>query len=116
MDFNQRLENKDNEIFEAISNEAKRQADQIELIASENYVSKAVLEAQGSILTNKYAEGYPNRRYYHGCDFVDVVETLAIERAKDPCGQRALVLPVAVRGHECNARNGGALRVPEESG
>ena len=82
MDFNQRLENKDNEIFEAISNEAKRQADQIELIASENYVSKAVLEAQGSILTNKYAEGYPNRRYYHGCDFVDVVETLAIERAK----------------------------------
>ena len=76
------LENKDAEIFEAINGELQRQTDQIELIASENYVSKAVLEAQGSILTNKYAEGYPNKRYYHGCEFVDKVETLAIERAK----------------------------------
>ncbi len=82
MDFNQLLENKDKEIFDAIKCEFSRQADQIELIASENYVSKAVLEAQGSILTNKYAEGYPNKRYYHGCEFVDKVETLAIERAK----------------------------------
>lgn len=82
MDFNQTLENKDIQIFDAIKGEASRQADQIELIASENYVSKAVLEAQGSILTNKYAEGYPNKRYYHGCEFVDKVETLAIERAK----------------------------------
>jgi len=82
MDFNQTLENKDKEIFDAIKGEYSRQTDQIELIASENYVSKAVLEAQGSILTNKYAEGYPNKRYYHGCEFVDKVETLAIERAK----------------------------------
>ena len=72
----------DREIFEAIEHELKRQRDQIELIASENIVSRAVLEAQGSILTNKYAEGYPGRRYYGGCEYVDVIETLAIERAK----------------------------------
>ena len=82
MYFNQSLEIRDKQIFEAIDGELNRQTDQIELIASENYVSKAVLEAQGSILTNKYAEGYPNKRYYHGCEFVDKVETLAIERAK----------------------------------
>ena len=82
MNFTQDLETTDKEIFDAINGEACRQSDQIELIASENYVSKAVLEAQGSILTNKYAEGYPNKRYYHGCKFVDQVETLAIERAK----------------------------------
>ncbi|MBQ8870701.1 MAG: serine hydroxymethyltransferase [Alphaproteobacteria bacterium] len=82
MYFNQSLELSDKQIFEAIDGELNRQTDQIELIASENYVSKAVLEAQGSILTNKYAEGYPNKRYYHGCEFVDKVETLAIERAK----------------------------------
>lgn len=76
------LKNQDPEIFEAIEQEKQRQLDQVELIASENYVSKAVLEAQGSILTNKYAEGYPGRRYYHGCENVDIVETLAIERAK----------------------------------
>ena len=58
----------------------KRQQDEIELIASENIVSRAVLEAQGSVMTNKYAEGYPGRRYYGGCEFVDVAETLAIER------------------------------------
>ncbi|MBB4642061.1 serine hydroxymethyltransferase [Rhizorhapis suberifaciens] len=69
-------------VFDAIQGELKRQQDKIELIASENIVSKAVLEAQGSILTNKYAEGYPGKRYYGGCEFVDVVETLAIERAK----------------------------------
>ncbi|HEX5775384.1 MAG TPA: serine hydroxymethyltransferase [Caulobacteraceae bacterium] len=72
----------DREIFDAIEHELRRQRDQIELIASENIVSCAVLEAQGSILTNKYAEGYPGRRYYGGCEYVDVIETLAIERAK----------------------------------
>ena len=72
----------DAEIVKAINDELHRQQNQIELIASENIVSKAVLEAQGSILTNKYAEGYPGRRYYGGCEFVDVVENLAIERAK----------------------------------
>ena len=66
----------------AIGRELRRQQDQIELIASENIVSRAVLEAQGSALTNKYAEGYPGRRYYGGCEFVDEVERLAIERAK----------------------------------
>jgi len=76
----------DNEVFAAIDNELRRQQDQIELIASENIVSKAVLEAQGSVLTNKYAEGYPGRRYYGGCEFVDVVETLAIDRAKQMFG------------------------------
>ena len=65
-----------------LASEARRQRDEIELIASENIVSRAVLEAQGSVLTNKYAEGYPGRRYYGGCEFVDEVETLAIDRAK----------------------------------
>lgn len=82
MDFEKKLEEEDKEIFDAINNELKRQQQQIELIASENIVSKAVLEAQGSILTNKYAEGYPNKRYYGGCIFIDKVEELAIERAK----------------------------------
>ena len=72
----------DPEIFEAIANEQKRQDENIELIASENFVSRAVMEAQGSCLTNKYAEGYPGRRWYGGCEYVDVVERLAIERAK----------------------------------
>ncbi len=72
----------DAEIAKSINDELHRQQNQIELIASENIVSKAVLEAQGSILTNKYAEGYPGRRYYGGCEFVDQVENLAIERAK----------------------------------
>jgi glycine hydroxymethyltransferase len=71
----------DPEVARAIEQEYIRQQDKIELIASENYVSKAVLEAQGSVLTNKYAEGYPNRRYYHGCEFVDEVEELARQRA-----------------------------------
>ena len=72
----------DPEVAQAISDELKRQNEHIELIASENWVSEAVREAQGSILTNKYAEGYPGKRYYGGCVNVDVVETLAIERAK----------------------------------
>ena len=82
MDFEQDLQQEDKAVFEAIECELKRQQNQIELIASENIVSHAVLEAQGSIMTNKYAEGYPAHRYYGGCECVDVVENLAIERAK----------------------------------
>lgn len=80
------LKTYDPEIAEAIQNELHRQQDEIELIASENIVSRAVLEAQGSILTNKYAEGYPGKRYYGGCQHVDVVENLAISRAKELFG------------------------------
>jgi glycine hydroxymethyltransferase len=76
----------DPEVAEAIRNETRRQGDQLEMIASENFVSEAVLEAMGTVLTNKYAEGYPGRRYYGGCEFVDVAETLAIERAKQLFG------------------------------
>lgn len=76
------VEARDPEVFLAIEAERKRQQDKIELIASENFVSKAVMEAQGSVLTNKYAEGYPDKRYYGGCEHVDVVEKLAIERVK----------------------------------
>ena len=78
----------DPELWQAIENEGIRQQNNLELIASENIVSKGVLAAQGSILTNKYAEGYPNKRYYGGCEFVDVVETLAIERAKELFGAK----------------------------
>jgi glycine hydroxymethyltransferase len=84
--FTERLHEADRAIAEAIDQELWRQQTKIELIASENIVSRAVLEAQGSILTNKYAEGYPGRRYYGGCEYVDVVETLAIERAKELFG------------------------------
>jgi glycine hydroxymethyltransferase len=80
--FSASLAESDPEIADAITKELGRQQHEIELIASENIVSKAVLEAQGSILTNKYAEGYPGKRYYGGCEFVDIAETLAIERAK----------------------------------
>lgn len=73
---------KDAEIFAAVENELNRQRNKLELIASENIVSRAVMEAQGSVLTNKYAEGYPGKRYYGGCEFVDVAEQLAIDRAK----------------------------------
>lgn len=73
---------KDTEIFAAVENELNRQRNKLELIASENIVSRAVMEAQGSVLTNKYAEGYPGKRYYGGCEFVDVAEQLAIDRAK----------------------------------
>jgi glycine hydroxymethyltransferase len=78
----QSLEQADPEICAAIRKEARRQEDHVELIASENYASPAVLAAQGSLLTNKYAEGYPGKRYYGGCEFVDIAEDLAIERAK----------------------------------
>ena len=80
--FEASLERADPDIASAVADELGRQRKQIELIASENIVSKAVLQAQGSVLTNKYAEGYPGRRYYGGCEFVDEVERLAIDRAK----------------------------------
>src|ERR1700704_6569835 len=80
--FTASLAEADPEIAAAIRGELGRQRHEIELIASENIVSRAVLEAQGSVMTNKYAEGYPGNRYYGGCEFVDVAETLAIERAK----------------------------------
>lgn len=76
------LKQQDEQVFQAIQQELGRQRSKIELIASENFVSEAVLEAQGSVLTNKYAEGYPGRRYYGGCEYVDIVEDLARERAK----------------------------------
>ncbi|WP_430448121.1 serine hydroxymethyltransferase [Rhodophyticola sp.] len=80
--FTEPLETRDAELFGAIRSELGRQRDEIELIASENIVSAAVMEAQGSVMTNKYAEGYPGRRYYGGCQYVDIAENLAIERAK----------------------------------
>ena len=76
----------DEELWSSLENEKKRQEEHIELIASENYTSPRVLEAQGSVLTNKYAEGYPGKRYYGGCEFVDVAEQLAIDRAKELFG------------------------------
>jgi glycine hydroxymethyltransferase len=84
--FSADLAEADPQVFEAIAKELRRQRDKIELIASENIVSKAVLEAQGSIFTNKYAEGYPGKRYYGGCEYADIVENLAIERAKQLFG------------------------------
>ncbi|HRD71078.1 MAG TPA: serine hydroxymethyltransferase, partial [Legionella sp.] len=76
------IEHFDDQLFAAISAEKRRQEEHIELIASENYVSPRVLQAQGSVLTNKYAEGYPGKRYYGGCEYVDIAEDLAITRAK----------------------------------
>ncbi|MBT5827920.1 MAG: serine hydroxymethyltransferase [Alphaproteobacteria bacterium] len=81
--FEENIESRDKEIFDAIKGEEQREQDQIELIASENIVSKAVKEAQGSNFTNKYAEGYPGKRYYGGCEYADIVENLAIDRAKE---------------------------------
>ena len=80
--FSKSLAESDPELFGSVQSELGRQRNEIELIASENIVSRAVLEAQGSVMTNKYAEGYPGRRYYGGCQFVDLAENLAIERAK----------------------------------
>ncbi len=92
--FRSTLSERDPELFAMIGRELSRQQNQIELIASENIVSRAVLEAQGSVLTNKYAEGYPGRRYYGGCEFVDQAENLAIERAKKLFGcSEAIVQP-----------------------
>src|SRR3972149_11056604 len=80
--FNGRLAECDADIYKAMREELRRQQEQIELIASENIVSQAVIDAMGSMLPNKYAEGYPGRRYYGGCEFVDIAETIAIDRAK----------------------------------
>ena len=79
--FNKDLKNSDPDLYKSIAQEFNRQTQHIELIDSENMVSRAVLEAQGSVLTNKYAEGYSGKRYYGGCEFVDISENLAIERA-----------------------------------
>src|SRR5688572_7639303 len=90
------LEQVDPEIAKAIRGETERQARNLELIASENFVSEAVLEAVGSVLTNKYAEGYPGKRYYGGCEMVDIAEELAIARAKELFGaEHANVQPHA---------------------
>jgi glycine hydroxymethyltransferase len=88
MNHSDSLKNNDPEIFAAIQNELDRQKYQIELIASENFVSEAVLEAQGSVLTNKYAEGYSGKRYYGGCEYVDVAENLAISRVCELFGAK----------------------------
>lgn len=95
----------DAELWQAMQDEARRQEDHIELIASENYVSHAVLEAQGSVLTNKYAEGYPGKRYYGGCEFVDIAENLAIERAKKLFGADY----VNVQPHSGSQANAAAM-------
>src|SRR5260370_36757047 len=88
------LQTADPEVWQAIQSEGRRQQEGLEMIASENYTSPAVMAAQGSVLTNKYAEGLPGRRYYGGCEFVDIVEKLAIERVLKLFGaQRANVQP-----------------------
>src|SRR3989344_3266941 len=86
MDFYSHVEKEDSEVYDALIGEEKREAEGLELIPSENYVSRAVKEAMSSSLTNKYAEGYPRHRYYGGQEFTDAVETLAIERAKELFG------------------------------
>ena len=104
----------DDELAEAIANERRRQEEHIELIASENYASPRVLEAQGSVLTNKYAEGYPGRRYYGGCEYVDVAERLAIDRAKQLWGaEYANVQPHS--GAQANAAVFTALMQPGDT-
>ena len=86
-DMNSSISVYDEALCEALKYESTRQEDHVELIASENYASPRVLEAQGSVLTNKYVEGYPGKRYYGGCEHVDVVEQLAIDRAKQLFGR-----------------------------
>jgi len=86
MSLYEKVKKVDSEVYEALQKELERQETHLELIASENFVSPAVLEAQGSVLTNKYAEGYPSKRYYGGCEFVDIAEDLAIKRAKELFG------------------------------
>ncbi|PIZ03802.1 MAG: serine hydroxymethyltransferase [Gammaproteobacteria bacterium CG_4_10_14_0_8_um_filter_38_16] len=111
--FSVSLQKSDPELYKAIADEAQRQEDHIELIASENYVSPAVLSAQGSVLTNKYAEGYPSKRYYGGCEFVDVAENLAIARAKELFGAHyANVQPHS--GSQANQAAYAALLQPGE--
>src|ERR1041384_1955394 len=109
--FTAALAERDPEVSAAIGKELYRQQDQIELIASENIVSSAVLEAQGSVLTNKYAEGYPGRRYYGGCEFVDVVEQIALDRAQDLCAA-AFVTVQPHSGAQANCEAYYALAQP----
>jgi glycine hydroxymethyltransferase len=109
-----RLSEFDPQLAEALANERRRQEEHIELIASENYVSPNVLEAQGSVLTNKYAEGYPGKRYYGGCEFVDVAEQLAIDRARELFGaDYANVQPHS--GSQANAAVYFALLAPGDT-
>ncbi len=109
-----RIEGFDDELWTAMERERIRQEDHIELIASENYTSPRVLQAQGSVLTNKYAEGYPGKRYYGGCEFVDVVEQLAIDRAKALFGaDYANVQPHS--GSQANAAVYMALLEPHDT-
>src|SRR3974390_1647618 len=104
----------DPELPPAVDGERKRQEDHIELIASENYTSPRVLEAQGSVLTNKYAEGYPGKRYYGGCEYVDIAEQLAIERVKQLFGaEYANVQPHS--GSQANAAVYFALLAPGDT-
>jgi glycine hydroxymethyltransferase len=112
--FNQPLSEVDPEIADAVQHELERQQRTLEMIASENFVPQAVLECQGSVLTNKYAEGYPGRRYYGGCEFVDVAEQLAIDRAKELFGaEHANVQPHA--GAQANASVYHALLTPGDT-
>ena len=112
--FTASLTEADPEIAEVVRRELGRQRDEIELIASENIVSRAVLEAQGSVLTNKYAEGYPGRRYYGGCQHVDVAESLALDRVKKLFGAGfANVQPHS--GAQANAAAFMALMQPGET-
>lgn len=106
------IKQQDSQIFEAITKEFERQDHHIELIASENFVSKAVMEAQGSVLTNKYAEGYPHRRYYGGCEFVDIVEDLARDRIKELFGAEH----VNVQPHSGSQANMAVYRVALKPG
>src|SRR5579859_4590624 len=101
MENTARLIDVDPQIYKAIQDETRRQEEGLELIASENFVSPAVLEAMGSVLTNKYAEGYPGKRYYGGCEIVDIAETLAIQRAKVLFGADA----VNVQAHSGSQAN-----------
>src|SRR3954469_17092111 len=109
--FSKHVSEVDPEIAEVLQNEARRQEATLEMIASENFVPQAILDCQGSVLTNKYAEGYPGRRYYGGCEYVDVVEQLAIDRAKEVFGaDHANVQPHA--GAQTNAAVYHALIQP----
>src|SRR6204780_1096055 len=112
--FNRPLAEVDPEVAEALRGELERQQQTLEMIASENFVPQAVLECQGSVLTNKYAEGYPGRRYYGGCEWVDVVEQLAIDRAKALFGaEHANVQPHS--GSQANAAVYHALLAPGDT-
>ena len=103
---------KDTAVEQALNLELKRQRENVELIASENYVSEEVMKVQGSILTNKYAEGYPSKRYYGGCEFVDTIEDIARDRAKQLFGAKF----ANVQPHSGSSANMGAYRAVLEPG